>query len=170
MSHPMIASAWHLAQLNIGRPLAPLDSPQLADFMNQLGEINALADAAPGFVWRLVGDSNNATDVRVDRYPGLIFNMSVWTSAEPLFDFVYRTAHTKVMARRREWFEKIEVFQVLFWIPVGHTPTLDEAMARLEILRTRGPSPDAFTFKQRFPAPGELGGPVNMRPEPYCVT
>jgi hypothetical protein len=163
------ASPWHLAQLNIGRPLAPIDSAQLADFVSQLDEINALAEASPGFVWRLVGDGGNATDVRVDGDPTMLVNMSVWTSPEPLFEFVYKTAHTKVMARRREWFEKIEVFQVLFWIPAGHRPTVAEAMARLELLRARGPSPEAFTFKQRYPAPGELGGPVNMRPEPYCV-
>ena len=169
MTHPTIAPSWHLAQLNIGRTLAPLDSPQLADFVGQLDAINALAEAAPGFVWRLVGESNNATDVKLDDYPGLIVNLSVWASAETLFDYVYKTAHTKVMARRREWFDKIEVFQTLFWIPAGHRPSAAEAMARLEILRARGPSPDAFTFKQRFPAPGELGEPVNMKPEPYCV-
>ncbi|MEO7735954.1 MAG: DUF3291 domain-containing protein [Kofleriaceae bacterium] len=161
--------AWHLAQLNIGRTLAPLDSPQLADFMGQLDAINALAEAAPGFVWRLAGDSNNATDVKVEGYPDLIVNLSVWTSAETLFEFVYKTAHTKVMARRREWFERIEVFQTLFWIPAGHIPTAVEALARLELLRERGPSPEAFTFKQRFPAPGDVGPPINMRPEPYCV-
>ncbi len=166
---PSNAPAWHLAQLNIGRTLAPLDSPQLADFVSQLDEINALAEAAPGFQWRLVGAGGNATDVVVDAYPGLIVNMSVWSSAETLFDFVYKTAHTKVMARRREWFEKIEVFQTLFWIPAGTIPTIEEAMARLEILRAHGPSPEAFTFKQRFPAPGAAGGPINMRPEPYCV-
>ena len=163
------APAWHLVQLNVGRTLAPLDSPQLADFVNQLDEINQLAEASPGFVWRLVGNSGNATDVVVDNHPGLLVNMSVWTSAELLFTYVYKTAHTKVMARRREWFERIETFQVLYWIPAGQLPTVDEAMARLELLRERGPSPEAFTFKQRFPAPGELGAPINMRPEPYCV-
>ena len=169
MSPSSLPAAWHLAQLNIGRTLAPLDSPQLAEFMSQLDAINALAEAAPGFVWRLAGDSNNATDVKVEGYPDLVINLSVWTSAETLFDFVYRTAHTKVMARRREWFERIEVFQTLFWIPAGHTPTAAEALARLELLRARGPSADAFTFKQRFPPPGDLGPPINMRPEPYCV-
>lgn len=170
MTDAVISPSHHLAQLNIGRVLAPLDSPQLADFVNQLDEINALAEAASGFVWRLVGETNNATDVRVEDDPTLLFNMSVWISAEALFEFVYKSAHTKVMARRREWFEKIEVFQVLFWIPIGHVPTLQEARARLELLRVHGPSPAAFTFKQRFPAPGQLGAPVNMRPEPYCIS
>ena len=161
--------AWQLAQLNVGRPLAPVDSPRLADFVAQLDEINALAEVSPGFVWRLVGDGGNATDLRTDHDPSLLVNMSVWASAEQLFDFVYRTAHTRVMARRREWFEKIEVFQVLWWVPAGHQPTVGEAMDRLAHLRAHGPSPTAFTFKQRFPAPDVAGDPVDMRPEPYCV-
>jgi hypothetical protein len=107
--------------------------------------------------------------VKVDAQPGLLVNMSVWTSAEALFDFVYKSAHTAIMARRREFFDKLETFQVLYWVPAGHVPTVDEALARLELLRTRGPTPDAFTFKQRFPPPGTIGDPVNMRPDPYCV-
>jgi hypothetical protein len=163
------STEWHLVQLNVGRALAPLDSPQLADFMAALDPINALADASPGFVWRLVGSGGNATDVKVDAQPGLLVNMSVWTSAEALFDFVYKSAHTAIMARRREFFHKLETFQVLYWVPAGHIPTADEALGRLELLRTRGPTPEAFTFKQRFPPPGAIGDPVNMRPDPYCV-
>jgi len=169
MSDVQVASPWQLAQLNVGRTLAPLDTPQLADFVNQLDEINALAEASPGFVWRLVGASGNATDVRPADDPDLLVNMSVWTSPEALFDYVYKSMHTKVMARRREWFHRIEVFQVLFWVPTGHRPSVAEALDRLRVLRERGPSPEAFTFKQRFPPPGELGGPTNMRPDPYCV-
>jgi hypothetical protein len=160
---------WHLAQLNIARPLAPLDSPRLAEFVAQLDEINAIAGAAPGFVWRLAGDSGNNTDVRAGEDASLIVNMSVWASAEALFDYVYKSAHTRVMARRREWLERMEVFQVLWWIPADHRPSVDEAMARLRTLRERGPSPEAFTFKQRYPQPGEGGDPANMNPEPYCV-
>jgi len=165
----LLGSPWQLAQLNVGRPLGPIDGPVMADFVAQLDEINALAEASPGFVWRLVGDGGDATDMRIDGDPDLLVNMSVWTSAEALFDYVYKSMHTKVMARRREWFSRIEVFQVLWWIPAGHRPTVAEATARLQLLRERGPSADAFTFKQRYPAPGELGGPSNMRPEPYCV-
>jgi hypothetical protein len=165
MDHP----AWHLAQLNVARPLAPTDSPRLADFMAQLDEINALAEASPGFVWRLAGSGGNATDLRTDHDPTLLVNMSVWATAEQLFDFVYRTAHTKVMVRRREWFEKMEMFQVLFWVPAGHQPTVAEAMDKLAHLRAHGPSAAAFTFKQRYPAPDTAGGPIDMKPEPYCV-
>jgi len=169
MAEVRTGAGWQLAQLNVGRPLAPMDSPRLADFIAQLDEINALAEASPGFVWRLVGAGGNATDVRTDVDPSLIVNMSVWATAEQLFEFVYKTAHTKVMARRREWFDKIETYQVLFWIPAGHQPTVAEAMARLALLRERGPSPEAFTFKQRYPTPGEPGAPIDLRPEPYCV-
>jgi hypothetical protein len=166
----MNKTAWHIAQLNVGRAVAPLDSPTLADFMAALDGINALAEASPGFVWRLKSDSGNATDIKVSDDPNFIVNMSVWASVEALFDFVYRSSHTNVMARRREWFEKpVEAFQVLWWVPAGHRPTVDEALARLRQLRQHGPAPDAFTFKERYLAPGELGQPSDMRPEPYCV-
>src|SRR5438874_6596225 len=111
-------SGWHIAQLNVGRILAPTDSPQLAEFMAALDEINARAEATPGFIWRLQSDSGNATDIRVSEDPNFLINMSVWATIEPLFDFVYRSAHTAVMARRRQWFEKpTEAYQVLWWVP-----------------------------------------------------
>ena len=91
---------WHIAQLNVGRILAPTDSPQLAEFMARLDEINALADGSPGFVWRLKSDSGNATDIKVSEDPYFLVNMSVWATIESLFEFVYRTAHTAVMVRR----------------------------------------------------------------------
>ena len=160
--------AWHLAQLNIARPRAPVDSPLLAEFVAQLAEINALAESSPGFVWRLVGDNDNATGIQVAD-PTIIVNMSVWQTPEHLFDYVYKTAHTKVMARRREWFERMATYMVLFWIPAGTIPTVDEALAKLAVLEANGPSPEAFTFKQRYPAPGTTGDPTDMRPEPFCT-
>ena len=161
---------WHLAQLNVARAFAPLDSQVLADFMAALDRINALAEATPGFVWRLKSSSGSAVDVRYGDDDRLIVNMSVWRSPEELFDFVYRSAHTAVMQRRRQWFEKLgEAHQVLFWVPVGHVPSLEEAMARLDELGQRGPSPSAFTFKARFPPPGNTEGSTDMKPEPYCT-
>ena len=161
-------SHWHLAQLNVARPLAPLDTPLLADFVGQLDKINALAEASPGFVWRLAGESGSAVDIKAAD-PTLIVNLSVWTSAEALFDFVYKSAHTAVMARRREWFERLATFQVLFWMPAGQLPGVDEAMRRLSHLEQHGPTPEAFTFKRRYPAPDSVAGPVDLKPEPYCV-
>ncbi len=161
---------WHIAQLNVARAVAPLDSPELVEFMAALDGVNALAEASPGFAWRLKSDSGNATDIKVGDDPKFIVNMSVWESVDALFAFVYRSAHTKVMVRRREWFEKpAEAFQVLWWVPAGHLPTIDEAMERLRHLREHGPTVHAFSFKERYPGPGETGEPTDMKPEPYCV-
>jgi hypothetical protein len=165
-----MSTDWHIAQLNVARAVAPLDSPELAEFMAALDGVNALAESSPGFVWRLKSDSGNATDIKVDDDPKFIVNMSVWESVEALFEFVYRSAHTKVMVRRREWFEKLaEAFQVLWWVPAGHHPTVEEAMARLRHLRQHGASAYAFTFKERYPVPYVGGTPEDMKPEPYCV-
>lgn len=160
-------NSWHLAQLNIARPRAPIDSPQLAEFVARLDAINALAEASPGFVWRLAGAGGNATDIKVED-PTILVNMSVWASPEALFEFVYKTAHVEVMARRREWFERMALYQVLWWIPAGTVPTVDEALARLAHLDQHGPTPEAFTFKRRFGVPGSTMPPTDMHPEPYC--
>jgi len=163
-------TAWHIAQLNVGRAVAPPGSPELADFMAALDRINALAESSPGFVWRLQSASGNATDILVSDDPQSLVNMSVWSSLESLFAFVYRSGHTEVMKRRREWFEKpMEAYQVLWWIPAGHIPSIDEALERLAQLRREGPTPRAFTFSNRHPPPGEHGSPQDMKPEPYCA-
>jgi hypothetical protein len=161
---------WHIAQLNVGRVVAPTDSPVLADFMAALDGVNALADAAPGFVWRLKSDSGNATDIQVSPDPQFLVNMSVWESTAALFEFVYRSMHTKFMVRRREWFEPpAQPFLCLWWVPAGHIPSVEEALARLEHLRANGPTSHAFTFREKYPAPGSVGVPEDMKPEPYCV-
>jgi hypothetical protein len=166
----MVETAWHIAQANVARAVAPLESAEMAEFMAALDGVNALAEASPGFVWRLMNDSGNATDIKVSDDPRFIVNMSVWASVEALFSFVYRSAHTKVMARRREWFEKpVEAYQVLWWVPVGHAPSPAEALVRLKHLQAHGASSHAFTFKERFPPPGAIGDVTDMRPEPYCV-
>lgn len=142
-----------LAQLNIARLAAPIDSPRLADFVANLERINALAEAAPGFVWRLQDDAGDATAIRHFGEDVLI-NMSVWRDVASLQDYVYRSAHTEVLRRREEWFEKIrEGYLVLWWVPAGHRPSLDEAGSRLDTLRRNGPTADAFTFKKVFPPP-----------------
>jgi hypothetical protein len=147
--------AWHLAQLNIGRLRAEVGDPSIAEFMDNLDPINALAEASPGFVWRLQTDEGNATAIRAfPDDPLMALNLSVWESIEALADFAYRSAHTGFLRRRAEWFERLgEIYQVLWWIPAGFTPTVDEAIARLDHLRTSGPGPEAFTFRQPFPHP-----------------
>ena len=149
-------SRFHLAQINTGRLLAPVGDPMVAEFVANLDRINALADSQAGFVWRLTGAGNNATDLRPDPDDALqAINMSVWESLEALAAFVYRSGHRDVMRRRREWFEiPVEVYMALWWVPVGHQPDMIEGLARLRLLREAGPGPRAFTFRQPFPAPG----------------
>lgn len=144
----------HIAQFNVARLLAPLESPQTADFVAALDPINALADGTPGFVWRLQSDDGDATSIRVFDDDMVIINMSVWDSIEALSDYVYRSEHRDVLRRRREWFEKPDdAHLVLWWVPAGHTPDPDEAVARLRHLQAHGPTATAFTLRQRFPAP-----------------
>ncbi|WP_205696912.1 DUF3291 domain-containing protein [Conexibacter sp. SYSU D00693] len=145
--------AWHLAQLNVAVALEPLDSPRLAEFTAQLDPVNASADAAPGFVWRMQDDSGNATDLRGSD-DELLLNMSVWRSFEDLRAFVYGDAgHLAVMRRRREWFAKLSPVLVLWWVPAGRLPTIPEAEARRALLAEQGPTPEAFTFRHAFPPP-----------------
>lgn len=162
---------YHLAQINVGHTLYPTDHPGIADFMNQLDEINALAESSPGFVWRLKSDSGNATDILLTDDPQFIINMSVWETPEALFDYVYKTGHTKVMARRREWFARPDgAYQCLWWIPAGTEPTAQQGLARLALLEASGPTAQAFTFKQRFPAPdGQSDKAGNLSPDQHCV-
>jgi hypothetical protein len=151
-----------LAQLNVAELLAPLDSPQLAEFNAMLEPVNAGADAAPGFVWRLQGDDGNATEFRAFDSETMLINLSVWESIEALRGFVYgaQPSHKAVMARRREWFAvPHEAHQVLWWIPAGHRPDPLEAEERLLRLRAQGPSAAAFTFRADFPAPLGVGAP-----------
>jgi len=151
----MTAVDFHLAQINIGRAVGEVDGPLLTDFMAWLDPINALADDAPGFVWRLQDESGNNTALRPYEDDRMIVNMSVWESFEALYEFVYRSAHVEVFKRRREWFERFPTsYQALWWMPVGTIPTVDDAKLRLASLDEHGPTPYAFTFKQRF-APEE---------------
>lgn len=161
---------WHLAQINIGRLVAPAEDPAVADFFAELDRINAVADASPGFVWRLQDEAGNATAIAATPDPRIIVNMSVWQDAEALFDYVYRSAHTPVMARRREWFDRIGgAYQALWWIPAGEVPSVDDGLARLWRLDNFGPTEQAFTFKARFPAPGRGGTAIDMQPDPWCI-
>ncbi|MEU7058247.1 DUF3291 domain-containing protein [Streptomyces sp. NPDC046197] len=149
-------TGFHLAQVNIGRIVAPLDSPELADFVAQLPEINALAERSPGFVWRMVDDEGeDATGFRPDENDDMILiNCSVWESVEALRNFIYHTDHLRVLSRRREWFQRLaEAHQALWWIPAGHRPSIAEAMERVAFVREHGPGPLAFTFRDPYPAP-----------------
>lgn len=156
----MGGESFHIAEVNIALPVAPVDTPALAEFMALLDPVNAIADEARGFVWRLQSEEGNATSIPVLDDDRLIINMSVWESIDDLAAFVYRSGHVAVMRRRREWFERLTVFMALWWVPAGHLPSVREAEERLEHLRAHGPTPDAFTFRRRFPAPGAVHGPA----------
>ena len=148
---------YHLAQLNVAHAIDDMESPAMAPFVALLDEINALAESSPGFEWRLKDDTGNATSINVFENPRAIVNMSVWSGIEPLKDFVYRSAHAPVMARRREWFDVMaNPYHVLWWIDADVEPTLQEAKERLEYLQTQGASEFAFTFKSPFPKPDEI--------------
>lgn len=152
----------HLAQLNIARLLHPIDSLELSDFVSNLDRINALADVSPGFIWRLKTEISDIENVSCFGL-GCIVNLSVWKNVKLLHDYVYRSAHIEVLRERKQWFQKMdEAHMVLWWIPVGHRPTVKEAQRRLQYLSKRGPTAGGFTFKKTFPAPGTDGATVGL--------
>ena len=145
----------HLAQVNLALAKAPLDAPLLADFMAALAPVNARADAAPGFVWRMQSDgAGDATAVRgFGGSPRLIINLTVWESLEAMREFVYRDPeHLAIMRRRREWFERLELHSALWWVPAGHVPDVAEAEERMAHLAEHGPTEHAFGLRTTFPA------------------
>ena len=142
---------YHLAQINIAKAVADLDSPVMADFASRLNEINALAESAKGFVWRLRSDAGDATSIRAFDDPRVYINMSVWETPEDLKNFVYRTAHVELIRDREAWFSRLsEQHQAAWWMPAGSHPSAEEGRERLLRLRQQGPSPDAFTLARPF--------------------
>jgi len=148
-------SRWQLAQVNIGRVRAEMNDPIMAEFVANLPAINALADETQGFVWRLQTEDGDATAVRPYADERILINLSVWADLAALRAYVYRSAHAAVMRRRREWFERFEgIYVALWWVPAGHRPSVEEAVARLAHLEAHGPAPYAFSFAQPFDAEG----------------
>jgi heme-degrading monooxygenase HmoA len=147
----MTNTLYQLAQVNIAKMRAPLDRPEMAGFVARLAEINALADASPGFVWRLQTEAGDATYLRPYEDDRILFNLSVWESIEQFKDYVYRSAHREMIQQRREWFEQMEsMHMAMWWIGAGLIPTIEEAKQRLEHLRQHGETAHAFTFKRIF--------------------
>ncbi len=147
---------YQLAELNIARFKLPMDHPDNAEFINSLDRVNAIAEEQPGFIWRLTGEGNDAMDIQAFDDPNIASNLSVWSGKDSLMSFVYRNnEHKKIMARRREWFDKMDFYVVLWWVKSGHNPTLEEAKKRLDILRANGATDNAFTFSKPFPSPNE---------------
>ena len=162
-----MTTRFQLAQVNIGRVRAPVDDPLMAGFVARLADINALADASPGFVWRLQTDSGDATAFRPYDDDRILINLSVWTNPADLRDFVYRSAHAQVMRQRKSWFERFDgMYYALWWVPAGHIPSVAEAKDRLEALRTRGESAHAFSFARLYPPPDSSADPVTGFADP----
>lgn len=165
-SDTLPAVSFDLAQVNVSRLLAPLDSPLLAQFMAALDEVNAEGDVAPGFLWRLQTEDGNATAVRAFGWDvagshGVIVNLTTWTSVQALGTFVFSGRHLQVMRGRRQWFQRAaEATTALWWVPSGRRPSTDEAEARVRHLRKLGPTSEAFTFRKPFPAPDQPVGTV----------
>ena len=144
---------YHIAQINIARFKLPSDAPENKDFMDALDDVNERAESSKGFIWRLKGDGNNATDLHPSDDPNLIVNMSVWESLDDLMAFAYRNMeHVAVMRRRKEWFEEISPYLALWWVKSGEIPTIEDGFKALESLKN-GPSENGFTFKDRIEAP-----------------
>ncbi len=161
----MASSGYHLAQLNIATMKYPLDSPEMADFVNAIPEVNLAAERHPGYIWRLQDDDDSgygyggSTSQRLPGYDRAttLVNMSVWRDLASLQAYIRDPKHLAVMRRRREWFDKMaSAHLVLWWLPVGHVPSLAEAAAKLKLLIGHGPSAAAFNFSKNFPAPGEI--------------
>lgn len=151
-SDPM--NGYHLAQINVALARAEMTSEIMSGFVSRLDEINRLADDANGFIWRLIGDGSEATNIRAFDDPMLLVNMSVWEDLESLKTYAYKSAHVELVRDRDAWFHKIpDAHQALWWVPAGHMPTVHEGKAKLDYIRAHGPSAEAFTFAKSFPHP-----------------
>lgn len=143
---------YHLAQINIGKVKGEMDTEIMHGFASRLDEINALAESSPGFIWRLQDDGGDATSIRVYDDPLLLVNMSVWEDIESLKNFVYKSLHTELLQNRNEWFNKMsDVYQCLWWVPQGYTPSIEEGQGKIKTIQEIGPSEQAFTFSKPYP-------------------
>lgn len=144
---------YHLAQLNIATALAPLDSPVMQEFVDNLERINLMGECSPGFVWRMKDDTGNATAIPVYDDPNIIANLTVWQNPESLKSFLFKTEHAHFLKRKKEWFKPVkEATYVLWWVPQGHIPTMNEGKDKLAYLRAYGETAKAFSFKKQFTA------------------
>ena len=165
----MTESGFQLAQVNIGRARGETTDPVMAEFMARLPEINALAEASPGFVWRLQTEDGDATAVRPYADARILINLSVWADLDALRAYVYASAHAAVMKRRREWFERFDrVYVALWWVPAGHRPSVAEAVARLAHLEQHGPTAHAFGFATPFGPDGQAAPRAGLTQDDTC--
>jgi len=141
----------YLAQLNVAQAKAPLDHASMQEFSDNLAPINQLAESSDGFIWRLTDDSAEAALCEAFADPQLLVNMSVWASVDALKQFMFKTHHLGFMQRKQLWFDKLpEANHVLWWVPEGQLPDLNEGWRRLKHLREQGETALAFTFRSKF--------------------
>lgn len=138
----------HLAELNIGRLVAPTDDPRVAEFMDALDLVNGLGKRMPGFVWMMEGSGEPGrgnTDVKLNGDDKFVSNLTVWEDVASLEQFVWNTVHKRFYDRRRDWFEVLGGMHfVMWWVPAGHQPTLEEGLERLAHLEAHGDTEHAF--------------------------
>ena len=147
---------FHLAQVNVGITKGAMDSEVMKVFNDNLDPINAVAGSSTGFVWRLKDDGGNATDIVFSDNPNELVNMSVWESVDALKHFMFKTHHIDFLKRKKEWFETpSEATYVLWWIPAGHIPTIEEAKQKLILIRKYAETAEAFSFKKVFTSPSD---------------
>jgi hypothetical protein len=140
---------FHLAQINIAK--AKMDSEIMKGFVDRLDEINQLADQFAGFIWRLQTEDGDSTGIRAFNDPNLIINMSVWKDIKSLKSYVYKSAHVELIRDRQAWFNKMLESQIaLWWVPVGHIPSIEEGKQKLDLLDKNGPNENVFTFANTF--------------------
>jgi len=157
--HGSPAGESQLAQVNVARLRHPAGSPQVRGFVAALPQINALAERAPGFVWRWPSGDGHLDGGELLGDPLVVVNLSVWRRYEDLHEFAYRSDHARFVRGRSAWFTSLPPpTTALWWVPAGTEPTPEDALARLRLLRRYGPSPQAFPLKRRFGPDG--------RPEP----
>jgi hypothetical protein len=144
---------YHLAEFNFAKAMAPMEDPKLKDFVDGSPAVNAIADSSPGFIWRYQPEGMETFNIRPFEDQSIYITLSVWESVEALKNFVFKSGHGGYLKRRKEWFHPLDPHLVMWWIRAGHLPTVEEARSKLEILKNKGASPEAFDFTKQFPSP-----------------
>lgn len=139
----------HLAEFNLGILRYDWDDPRVQDFVNGLDMVNGVAQRSPGFVWMLGEDEMDAAqrdpNGPLGGNPRTASTLSVWQDVASLENFVWNTVHRQFYERKHEWYDAVEEIRlVMWWVPEGHRPTIDEAAERFAHIKTAGDSDHAF--------------------------
>ncbi|MEZ4903046.1 MAG: DUF3291 domain-containing protein [Spirosomataceae bacterium] len=142
---------YHIAQINIAKMKGVnINDPIMKEFVDNLTTINQLAESSEGFVWRLKDDNDTATNLNPFDDEQILVNVSVWQNIVCLEYFVYKTFHTDFLKRRKEWFQNFGKAHMVMWkIPKGYIPSLEEALEKLNYFQNYGASTDVFDFKNK---------------------